>query len=152
MIQGIFGFQIELSEFAGYGVGGFGVCPMSPEQLRGLLSRHKITVRHHAGDHPALISDSDSLAALDFGEKFSEIWAIFAAVDSIMVSQYMLFAVLQGAPLIAAGPPQGEVSPEFGITIVVPSQKPHSFPGTARNCITASFRPGAVAVNLMAPA
>ena len=66
MIQGIFRFQIELSEFDGYGVGGFGVCAMSPEQFRRLLSRHKITVRHHAGDHPSLIADSDSLATLNF--------------------------------------------------------------------------------------
>jgi len=72
MIQGIFGFQIELSQLAGYGVGGFGVRAMSSEKLRRLFSRHKITVRHHAGDHPSLIADSDCLATLDFGQKFSE--------------------------------------------------------------------------------
>jgi len=72
MIQGIFGFQIELSEFAGYGVGGFGVCAMSLEQFRRLVSRHKITVWRHAGDHPSLIANSDSLAMLNFGQKFGE--------------------------------------------------------------------------------
>ena len=72
MIQGIFGFQIEHSECGGYGVGGLGVCAMSTEQLRRLFSRHKITVRHHPGDHPSLIANSDSLATLNFRQKISE--------------------------------------------------------------------------------
>ena len=72
MIQGIFGFQSELAEFASYGVDGLGVCAMSHEQLRRLRSRHKFTVRHHAGNHPSLIADSDSLATLNLGQKFSE--------------------------------------------------------------------------------
>jgi peroxiredoxin len=73
MIQGIFGFQIKPSEFSSYGVGGFGVSAMSPEQFRRLLSRHKITVWHHAGDHSASISNSYGFAALNFSQKFREI-------------------------------------------------------------------------------
>jgi hypothetical protein len=73
MIQGIFGFQTELSEFACYGIGGFDVCAMSAEQPRRLRSRHKITIGHHAGDHPSVIADSDSLATLNFGQKFGEV-------------------------------------------------------------------------------
>ncbi len=73
MIQGIFGIRIELSQFAGYRVGGFRVCWMSFEQFRRLPTRHKITIRNHAGDHASLIANTDSLATLNLRQKFREV-------------------------------------------------------------------------------
>jgi len=72
MIQGIIGLQIELSKFVGYGGGGLGVRVMSSEQLRRFFSRHEIAVRHHAGNHPSPIADSDGFATLNFGQKFGK--------------------------------------------------------------------------------
>ena len=60
--------QIELPEFVAYGASGLSVRVMPSEQLRRLFSRHEITIRHHAGDHPSSIADSDGFATLNFGQ------------------------------------------------------------------------------------
>ena len=85
MIQDMFGFQFQFSEFSGYGVGGFTIGAMSAKQRRRLRSRHEITIRHHAGDHPFLVEDANGLAALNFGIYSAKFSTMFAAVDSIMI-------------------------------------------------------------------
>lgn len=53
---------------------------MSQEQFSRLLSRHKITVRRYAGDHPSVIAYSDRFTTLNLRQKFGEMLRDICAI------------------------------------------------------------------------